>query len=210
MVSVKLEGVNGAAMPKNSEKFYDRFTLLYPIVDLFLKPQKRKFFGKINSYPHGQLLEIGVGNGAHFEYYRNHEITGVDNSGSMLVRAGKHLKDNIQLHQMNGETLGFPEAAFDYVVLSHVIAVVADPEKLLKEVNRVLKPGGKIFILNHFTPDNCLKYLDKAFGRISPLFYFKSVFHISALRELEKFKLLKEFNAGMFSYFKILIYEKSL
>ena len=59
--------------------------------------------------------------------------------------------------QMDGENLQFPDCYFDYVVLSHVITVVDDPEKLLEETYRVLKPNGKIFILNHFTPKNSVK-----------------------------------------------------
>lgn len=197
-------------MNNNSEKFYDRLTFFYPVIDLFLKPQKHTFFSKINGCPHGRLLEIGVGNGSHFKYYNTHEIIGVDTSRRMLARARKHLKDNIQLFHMNGETLLFPNEVFDYVILSHVIAVVEDPEKLLEEVYRVLKPTGKVFILNHFTADNWLKYVDKTFESISRLLHFKSVFHLSSVRKIEKFKLLKEFNAGLFSYFKILIYEKNL
>ena len=197
-------------MTSNSEKFYDRLTLLYPIIDLFLKRQKHEFFTTINQYPKGRLLEIGVGNGAHFKYYNAHEVIGIDTSGSMLARARKHLKSNIQLFKMNGETLLFPNEVFDYVVLSHVIAVVDHPDKLLEEVHRVLKPNGKVFILNHMTPNNWLKNLDKIFESISKLFYFKSVFHISSLLKIQKFKLLKDFNTGLFSYFKIQVYEKNL
>lgn len=197
-------------MTNNSEKFYDQLTFLYPVIDLFLKPQKHKFFSAINSCPHGRLLEIGVGNGAHFKYYSTHDIVGIDTSGSMLARARHHLKDNIQLFHMNGEALLFPDETFDYVILSHVIAVVGDPEKLLEEVHRVLKPRGKIFILNHFTPTNWLQYVDKAFERISRLLHFKSVFQISNIRRIEKFKLLSESDAGLFAYFKIMIYEKNL
>lgn len=197
-------------MPRSSQKFYDRFTFLYPLIDLFLKPQKHKFFTQINLCPHGQLLEIGVGNGSHFKYYRRHEITGIDTSGSMLSRARKNLKSNIQLLQMSGEALSFPNATFDYVILSHVIAVVGDPEKLLEEVHRVLKPNGKVFILNHFTPDNWLRYLDKMFEKLSSLLFLKSVFHISSLRKIGMFQLQEEFSAGPFSYFKIMIYEKKL
>ena len=139
-------------MNSNSEKFYDRFTFFYPIIDLFLRPQKHKFFSTINTCSPGRLLEIGVGNGTNLKYYNTHEIIGIDTSRSMLNRARKHLKNNIQLFHMNGETLAFPNDAFDYVILSHVIAVVENPEKLLAEVHRVLKPNGKVFILNHFTP----------------------------------------------------------
>lgn len=196
-------------MTSNSA-FYDRLTFLYPIIDLFLKPQKRKLFAKINDCTHGRLLEIGVGNGSHLKYYKRHEIIGIDTSRSMLARAHKLSKDNVQLFHMNGESLLFPNETFDYVILSHVIAVVEDPEKLLEEVYRVLKPNGRVFILNHFTPNNWVKYLDQMFESIAERFHFKSVFHISSVRNIEKFKLLMNVNAGFSSYFKILIYEKIL
>jgi phosphatidylethanolamine/phosphatidyl-N-methylethanolamine N-methyltransferase len=197
-------------MHNNSEKFYDRLTFLYPIIDLFLRSQKRKLFRKINNFPYGRILEVGVGNGAHFKYYNTHEIIGIDTSRSMLTHARKHLKRNIQLIHMDGEKLLFPNEAFDYVVLSHVIAVVGDPDKLLEEVYRVLKPNGKVFILNHFTPNNWLKYIDKTFKYISKLVFFKSVFHMSDVRSIEKFKLRMDINAGLSSYFKILIYYKKV
>jgi phosphatidylethanolamine/phosphatidyl-N-methylethanolamine N-methyltransferase len=128
----------------------------------------------------------------------------------MLKHAQKHLKKNIQLLHMNGEDLLFPNEDFDYVVLSHVITVVNDPDRLLEEVYRVLKPNGKVFILNHFTPNNWLMYVDKIFENIAKLFFFKSVFNISNVRNIEKFNLLMEINAGLSSYFKILIYEKKV
>lgn len=192
------------------EKFYDRLTFLYPIVDLFLRPQKRKLFRRINDLVCGRILEVGVGNGRHFKYYNTHEIVGIDTSRGMLRRARKHLKKNIQLIHMNGENLLFPNEDFDYVVLSHVITVANDPDKLLEEVYRVLKPNGKVFILNHFTPSNWLRYLDKIFESISRIFFFKSVFQISNISSIEKFNLLADINAGLSSYFKILIYEKKV
>ncbi len=197
-------------MTNSSERFYDRTAFLYPVIDFFLGLHKRKLFRHINDCTGGRLLEIGVGNGAHFKYYDRHEVIGIDTSKRMLVQARRHLKRNIQLLHMNGETLLFPDEAFDYVMLSHVIAVVDDPEKLLTEVHRVLKPNGKVFILNHFTPDNWLKYIDHTFERISKLVFLKSVFRISHIRSIEKFKLLTDSRAGLSSYFRILIYEKKV
>src|SRR5436190_24093055 len=127
-------------------EFYDRIYFLYPIIDVFLKPQKQKFFGYINSHPAGSLLEIGVGNGAHFKYYGTHQITGIDTSEKMLARARRHASKNIHIAQMSGEDLLFADHSFDYVTLSHVVAVVRHPERLMNEVSRVLRPGGKVFI----------------------------------------------------------------
>jgi len=193
----------------HSAKFYDKIYFLYPLIDIFLRPQKQKFFTYITNHPPGLLLEIGVGNGAHFRYYREHHVIGIDTSINMLARARKHASNNIQIVHMNGEELLFPDQSFDYVTLSHVIAVVKHPEKLMIEVLRVLKPGGRVFILNHFTPDNLLGKIDHLFARVSKLLYFRSSFQMCNL-SMDRFQLLSETNAGLFSYFKILTYEKKI
>ena len=195
-------------MSKAIETFYNKFSFFYPLVDVFLRPQKKVLWNEINSLPDGNLLEIGVGNGAHLQLYKKHKVVGIDTSSAMLAVAGKRNPDNAQLLQMNGEELLFEDAQFDYVVLCHVIAVVDNPEQLLVEVFRVLKPNGKIFILNHFTPDNWLKYVDHAFRLISKSFHFKSVFHLGEVKSISKFKLLKEILFQPASYFKLLIYQK--
>ncbi len=194
---------------KQTDNFYNTFSFLYPLADIFLRPQKRTLFQEINKVPSGKLLEIGVGNGRHLELYLTHEVIAIDTSLNMLALAVKQKKENIELLQMNGECLLFPDQTFEYVVLSHVIAVVDNPEKLLEEVYRVLKPDGKIFILNHFTPGNWLRHMDKCFQLISKAFHFKSVFHINSLAVLQKFILLKEISFGQLSYFKLLIYLKA-
>lgn len=189
--------------------FYNRFSFLYPLVDIFLKPQKKKFFNEINQLPYGNLLEIGVGNGSHFNLYRNHEITGIEISSSMLNMAKKNSKDAIHLYEMNGEQLEFADNSFDYVVLSHVIAVVDRPEKLLKQCHNVLKTNGKLLILNHFTPNNWLKYLDRIFNTGSKLFHLKSLFYMEDIKAIDQFTLEKEIALKPLAYFKILIFTKS-
>ena len=195
-------------MSKQTDNFYNKFSFLYPLVDLFLKPQKRKLFQEINKLPPGELLEIGVGNGKHLPLCKTHKITAIDTSARMLETARKQKKENIELLQMNGEDLLFPDKSFDYVILSHVIAVVDNPERLLAETFRVLKPDGKVFILNHFTPRNWLRHIDKSLQVISKIFHFKSLFYIDSLSEIKKFRLLKEISFGQLSYFKLLIYGK--
>ncbi len=196
-------------MSERSDSFYNKYSWLYPMVDVFLKPQKRALFHEINKRPHGTLLEIGVGNGAHFKLYKKHNITGIDTSAAMLNIARKHCTPTIRLLEMNGEALLFGDDQFDYVVLSHVIAVVNNPEQLLNEVLRVLKPQGQLFILNHFTPNNWLGYLDNAFRQVSKLLHFRSVFYIHQMLPIKHFTLLKEVSLGMASYFKLLIYQKT-
>lgn len=201
-------GQNYFQMSKQTDSFYNKFSCLYPLVEVFLKSQKRVLFSEINKLPGGKLLEIGVGNGAHFELYKKHHVTGIDTSAAMLNVARKHCTAKIQLLEMNGEALLFADDQFDYVVLSHVIAVVDHPEQLLNEVLRVLKPQGQLFILNHFTPDNWLGYIDSAFQQVSKLLHFRSVFYMHQIATIKNFRLCKEVGLGMACYFKLLIYQK--
>jgi phosphatidylethanolamine/phosphatidyl-N-methylethanolamine N-methyltransferase len=178
-------------------------------VDFFLKAQKNVLFKEVNMLPEGNLLEIGVGNGTHLRKYKRHKIVGIDTSVSMLKIARKHTSPNIELVEMDGMALLYDNERFDYVVLSHVIAVVDDPEKLMEEVLRVLKPGGKVYILNHFTPNNWLRYVDKAFDVTAKVLHFKSIFHMHQIATLRKFTCLKETSLGAVSYFKLLVYQKT-
>lgn len=196
-------------MSKQTDIFYNKFSIIYPLVDLFLKPQKAKLFKEINSLSSGRVLEVGVGHGSHLKLYKKHKVTGIDISLKMLEIAKKQKNEHTELIQMNGESLSFDDHHFDYIILSHIITVVNNPEKLLEEAYRVLKPNGKLFILNHFTPNNWLKYIDYSFNYMSRFFHFKSVFYINSLSTIKKFTLLKEINYSQFSYFKLLIYKKT-
>jgi phosphatidylethanolamine/phosphatidyl-N-methylethanolamine N-methyltransferase len=195
-------------MSKQTECFYNTFSIFYPLVDVFLRAQKRVLFKEINDLPQGHLLEIGVGNGSHFQFYKKHSIIGIDSSAAMLEIARKQIAGNIRLLKMDGKALLFDDGQFDYVVISHVIAVVDDPRQLMEEVLRVLKPQGQVFILNHFTPDNWLRIMDYAFKPVSKFLRFKSVFHIHDIPTIKKFLLVKEVHFGFASYFKLLIYQK--
>ena len=195
-------------MSTQIDAFYNKFSFFYPLVDVFLKSQKRVLFNRINNLPDGDLLEIGVGNGTHFHLYKKHRIVGIDSSEAMLKIAQKKCCANITLLQMNGEELQFNNEQFDYVVLSHVIAVVDDGEAVITEALRVLKPQGKMLILNHFTPNNWAKYIDRAFQTVSKLLHFRSVFYIYQIQAIQNFTLLSEVSFGPASYFKLLIFQK--
>jgi ubiquinone/menaquinone biosynthesis C-methylase UbiE len=103
----------------------------------------------------GRILEIGVGTGLSFDDYdASTEITGIDMSEPMISRARERLargrysfvKD---LAVMDASDLEFPDATFDCVVGQFVITLVADPERVLSECARVVKPGGQIILVNH-------------------------------------------------------------
>lgn len=192
---------------KNSDAFYNSFAAFYPVADIFLMPRKKKLIREVNTMAPGKLLEVGLGNGSHLDLYQGHEITGIDSSEAMLARA-KNRNSQVTLYKMDAHSLSFSDGSFDYVVLSHVIGVTRDPEKVLSEVLRILKPGGCLFILNHFTPPNWLRYLDHSVQPLSALLKIRSVFHLDSLGTLNKFQLKKRVFLDPWSYFNLLIYQK--
>ncbi|MGB5904651.1 MAG: class I SAM-dependent methyltransferase [Xanthobacteraceae bacterium] len=103
----------------------------------------------------GRILEVGVGTGLSFDDYdASTEITGIDVSAPMLAKArakmasGRypHVKG---VHLMDAHALDFADATFDCVVAQFVITLVENPEQVLSECHRVVRPGGRIILVNH-------------------------------------------------------------
>ena len=103
----------------------------------------------------GEILEVGVGTGLSFDDYDSStEVTGIDFSAPMIEKArsklasGKypHIKD---VQVMDAHAMEFPDNSFDCAVAQFVITLVADPERVLDECARVVRPGGEIILVNH-------------------------------------------------------------
>lgn len=103
----------------------------------------------------GQILEVGVGTGLSFgDYDDSVTVTGIDLSEPMLQKARAKLATGRypfvrQLMRMDAHELIFPDASFDCVVAQFVITLVENPERVLSECHRVVKPGGRIILVNH-------------------------------------------------------------
>lgn len=103
-----------------------------------------------------KILEIGVGTGLSFDDYGpENEVTGIDISEPMITKARKRMESGDCGHVksvklMDAHDLDFPSATFDCVVAQFVITLVADPERVMSECARVVKPGGQIILVNHF------------------------------------------------------------
>ena len=103
----------------------------------------------------GRILEIGVGTGLSFDDYdESTEITGIDLSEPMIARARLRAASGRYPHVkglavMDAHNLRYPDATFDCVVGQFVITLVEDPERVLSECARVVRPGGQIILVNH-------------------------------------------------------------
>lgn len=120
---------------------------------------RRETMSRINRRGGQRILEVGVGTGLSLPLHRtDNEIVGIDVSCDMLDIARRRAAEldeprRCALLEMQAENLAFADASFDCVVAMYVMTVVADPQKAMSEFKRVCKPGGRIFIVNHFTSD---------------------------------------------------------
>ncbi|MBI4453895.1 methyltransferase domain-containing protein [Candidatus Woesearchaeota archaeon] len=142
------------------KKKYNRLARFY---DLHIELAEKIWFTKLRKQYilplKGKILEVGIGTGKNIEYYNKEaEVVGIDFSENMLQIAKEKLfksgKRNITLKQMDAENLEFKDNSFDYVVTTCVFCSVPNPIKGLKEIRRVLKPTGKLIMIEHVLSKN--------------------------------------------------------
>jgi len=119
----------------------------------------------------GEVLEIGVGTGLNMRFYPSGaHITAVDIAENMLERAkarAAKLGVAVELSRMDAQHLDFGEARFDWAVATFVFCSVPDAVAGLKEVRRVLKPGGTLLLLEHVRSEN--RIVGKLMDLVNPV-----------------------------------------
>jgi ubiquinone/menaquinone biosynthesis C-methylase UbiE len=141
------------AMDKETQRKWDAASRT---LDLFsfaedrrLGPHKRRLFAKMR----GATLMVGAGTGNDFKFFpQNMHIVAIDISPKMLERAARKAASypgSIELREMDVCELEFPEAAFDTVATACTFCSVPKPVIGLRELHRVLKPGGQLLMFEH-------------------------------------------------------------
>jgi len=113
---------------------------------------RRRSLGALAQQERGRVLLSGAGTGLDFSFLPpHHDYTALDLTGAMLARA-RPRADNLRMQMVQGDSMALPftDASFDYVVLHLIVAVVPQPQRCLAEAARVLKPGGRILLLDKF------------------------------------------------------------
>lgn len=98
----------------------------------------------------GNVLEVGVGTGLNLPLYApTATVMGVDAAWAMLARAQRRRCRHHYLVQADVQALPFPDEVFDWVVGSLVFCSVPDVVQGLSEIHRVLRPAGRVRLLEH-------------------------------------------------------------
>ena len=133
--------------------FYDR------IFGKVFHEGRESVIRNLDVQPDEHILEVGVGTGLALPMYPRHcRIVGIDFSEGMLAKAKEkaeaHRLDHVQLHRMDAGAMEFEDDSFDTVVAAYVVTAVPDYRKVVNEMIRVCRPGGRIIMLNHFSNGN--------------------------------------------------------
>lgn len=138
-----------------------RWTILAPLYDRMSRKSEAAGMGAMResllAEASGRVLEIGGGTGVNLRYYEGVDsLVVTEPEPAMLRRLHDRVRGQApraEVVQAPAEDLPFEDASFDTVVSTLVLCGV-DQERSLGEVRRVLRPGGRLFFLEHVRSDD--------------------------------------------------------
>ncbi len=164
----------------------------------------------------GSVLEVGVGTGLSLPDYAPHlEITGIDLSSEMLEKARERVDEenltNVKaLFEMDAGVLEFPDNSFDNVTAMFVMTVVPDPEKVMRELARVTKPGGEVFVVNHFSQEEGFRgWFERRMAPLAEHIGWRPVFDVERVMICDDLELQERNSIRPFGLFTLMRFIKS-
>ena len=93
---------------------------------------------------------------------------------------------------MDAGDLKFADASFDTVVAMYVMTVVPDPEKVMRELARVTKPGGEVMLVNHFSQREGVRgWVERRMAPFADKLGWRPVFDISRVMVCDDLELVE-------------------
>lgn len=194
---------------------YRRWAPIYDLTFGKIAEAGRKHAVQIINRRRGRVLEVGVGTGLSLPNYGSHLIiTGIDLSPEMLAKAEakieRHDLDNVAgLHEMDAGALAFPDESFDTVVAMYVMTVVPEPERVMRELERVCATGGEVILVNHFSEDDGVRgFLERRLAPFADLIGWRPVFDLDKVLVCDDLRLAERRSLRPFGLFTMLRFVK--
>ena len=137
---------------------YDRYARL---LSLGQDPRWRTFLvSRLDARPVHVVLDVATGTGAvavELALRYGCRVVGADQSAEMLAEgrrrvASAGLAGRVELREARAEELPFEDASFDGLTFTYLLRYVEDPGETMRELARVVRPGGRIAMLEFFNP----------------------------------------------------------
>jgi phosphatidylethanolamine/phosphatidyl-N-methylethanolamine N-methyltransferase len=191
---------------------YRRYARIYDAVfGPILHPGRKLIIEALNCRAGDAILEVGVGTGLSLPLYpKDVKVTGIDISAEMLAKARVRVHEQglsqvTAVLEMDAEDLRFPDNSFDKVVAMYVVSVVSDPSRVVEEMRRVCKPGGEIFIVNHFRARNpVIRFLENLLSPLAKLVGFHPDLDLEGLLHKTRLDVVEIRGVNLFGYWKVL------
>src|SRR2546428_9641829 len=154
--------VDVALEKRQVQRAYELYAPVYDFIfDWIFAPGRAAVVNQLAIQRSDTVLEVGIGTGLNLPLYPwSCQLTGIDLMQEMLDKAVERVHNlampNVTLKVMDATSMDFGENEFDKALATYTISAVPDPVAVLREMRRVVKPGGIIVILNHFRSDRRL------------------------------------------------------
>jgi phosphatidylethanolamine/phosphatidyl-N-methylethanolamine N-methyltransferase len=196
---------------------YARWAPVYdPIFGVITNRAIRAAISELNALAAGRVLEVGVGTGIALPLYKaEHRITGIDLSPDMLRRAerrvaGGRLANVEALVEMDAGALAFADGSFDIAAAMFVMSVVPDPQRVLSELIRVVRPGGRIVIVNHFSAEGGVRAAaERWLARYSASLGWHPEFAVDTVLGRPEMKLIAKRRLAPFGLYTLIVFERT-
>jgi phosphatidylethanolamine/phosphatidyl-N-methylethanolamine N-methyltransferase len=199
----------------HESKIYSEFARYYDkIFEGVFFPRILRVIHELNIEPGASVLEVGVGTGLALSAYPHDcHLTGIDLAPDMLERARRKVAregwKHIDLAVGDAQNLEFPDESFDYVTSFHVVSVVPEPRRMMREMVRVCRPGGTIVIINHFRSERPV--IASVVDRLDPVtrkLGWRTTLRLSELLENVPLELVRRYKTSPRSLFTVMIARK--
>lgn len=193
---------------------YAIYEPFYDVIGNIFNASRRKAIAKLSPKKSDDILIIGAGTGIDLQFIRSYKsITATDITPAMVKRIQERV-EKLQMTKVNslimdGHSLQFENNSFDLAILHLILAVIPDPVKCLQEVERVIKPGGRIVVFDKFVKKGKKPSLPRKLANLFTSFLFSNINRsIDEIASHTKLQKVSDEEAHFNGNFRIILLER--